>query len=82
MNESANSPEKVGHASREKFPAYSAGFWVAFRRGFEFLPLCQVVETGRTSRVPPKLDFSYLIGWAAGLGSVAPADTILARSMA
>jgi hypothetical protein len=75
MNQSANSPEKVGHASREKFPAHSASFWVAFRRGFEFLPLCQVLETRRISEVPPKLDFSYLTGWAAGLGSAAPADT-------
>jgi hypothetical protein len=40
-----------------------------------FSPLCQVLETRRISGVPPKLDFSYLTGWAAGLGSAAPADT-------
>jgi hypothetical protein len=60
----------------DAFPLIQQASGLPFDAGSNFSPLCQLLETGRISRVPPKLDFSYLIGWAAGLGSVAPADTI------
>jgi hypothetical protein len=75
MNESANIPEKVGQHRERSFLLIRQASGLPSDADSNFSLCAKSWKLDEFREFRPKLDFSYLTGWAAGLGSAAPADT-------